>query len=372
MNSKIFRLCLAAIMSLVSSCLTGPEKYISKREPAPVMATTKVPAMETPKMEESKPRELFVRQKEIKIRRKAPINETGSLTDLNDPRAYLFGFERPLDVGSFIDVKIASNRSDNKHASKDATVGSGAPDSANASPPSEGPAAKADDAKNLLKTLPNLEPMDSQAALISSMKMQIMEKFDNGDVLVMHRRRSMRDGQATEVVVTSRLPAIAVSRQDQISTNDLVDVDWKESFDGEIAERKSANWEDEYTFRLSGFEESKSKRAMALEEKREQLKSAREKLEKDMKLHIADREKMTKERTTLLEEKAKSAEKISELEAANAELQKKVGDQPADAESKDDGKKTDKKAEAKLADKKNDDKKTSDKKADAKKSDAKK
>lgn len=369
MNFSQIALCLLCQMILVSSCLTGGEKYISKREPVPVMATNKVPVIEAPKIEESKPRELFVRQKEIKIRRNAPVNETGSLTDLNDPRAYLFGFERPLDVGSFIDVKIESNRGNSKTSSnKDSAAASTAASDEAAPAPADGTAAKGDDSKNLLKSLPNLEPLDGQAALMTSMKMQIMERFDNGDVLVMHRRRSMRDGQASEVVVTSRLPVSALSRQDQVSTNDLVDVDWRESFDGELAERKSANWEDEYTYRLSGFEESKSKRAKLLDENREQLKSAREKLEKDMKLHLADRDKMTKERAALLDEKAKASEKIAELEAANSDLKKQLDSADTNGESKN----SDKKADAKLTDKKPDEKKPAEKKSDAKKADAKK
>jgi hypothetical protein len=280
-------------------------------------------------------------------------------------------------VGAFIDVKVASNRSESKTGSKAPAVAEAANDPASAKTPADPAAEKSDDSKNILKSLPSLEPIDNHAALMTSMKMQIMERFDNGDVLVMHRRRSMRDGQASEIIVTSRLPAVSLSKQDQVSTNDLVDVDWKESFDGEVAERKSANWEDEYTLRLSGFEETKSKRAMAVEEKREQLKSARDKLEKDMKLHIADRDQMTKERATLLEDKSKSTQKISELEAANNDLRKKLGEEsPEIADNKDDAKKTDKKVDAKQADKKSGDKKTdtkvSDKKPDAKKPDAKK
>jgi hypothetical protein len=88
----------------MSSCITGTPRYISQREPAAQAAPPEVISKSEPKSD--KPLDLFVRQKDVKIRRKAPANETGSLTDLNDPRAYLFGFERPVEVGMFVDVKL--------------------------------------------------------------------------------------------------------------------------------------------------------------------------------------------------------------------------------------------------------------------------
>lgn len=71
----------------MTACATNGQKFISQREPAPVVAATQIPKPEPEPAVEEKPKELFVRQKDLKIRRKAPINETGSLTDLNDPRA---------------------------------------------------------------------------------------------------------------------------------------------------------------------------------------------------------------------------------------------------------------------------------------------
>ena len=251
---------------------------------------------------------------DLKIRRKAPVNETGSLTDLNDPRSYLFGFERPIEVGSYIDVKVASNRSDAAPNAADA----------GAEPKSE---VKGADEATLLKALPNLDPGGkNKPVLVKNIKMQILERFDNGDALVMYRRRSLREGQGAEVVVTARLPAEALSRPDQVSTNDLAEVDWRESASGDVVERKSANWEDEYSLRLSGFDETKSKEAVGLDEKREQLKAARDKLENEMKGFSSERQKMTKERAALLDDKSKDNAKISDLEKQNTELQKKVDD----------------------------------------------
>ena len=322
-----------------TSCETTGLRTISKREPSPVAAAIKVPEAQPEVIPDEKPKDLFVRKKDIKIRRKAPVNDTGSLTDLNDPRAYLFGFERPVDVGSFVDVKVASNRVDQKSDTK------------SPSEPTDSQAPKADDSSSILKALPNLEPGDkNHPALVTTIKMEVMERFDNGDVLVMHRRRSLRDGQASEIAVTARLPANALARQDQLATSDLNDIDWRESFDGEVIQRNSANWEDEYSLRLSGFEESRSKQAIAIEEKREQLKSSRDKLEKEMKAFLNERDKMTKERASLLETKTKDTEKISELEIQNKDLQKQVEDSAKDessADTKSDGKKPAKGAEAK-------------------------
>jgi hypothetical protein len=299
------------------SCMTGTPHYISQRDPMPAVAPVQEISAVEPK--EQKPLDLFVRQKDVKIRRKAPSNETGSLTDLNDPRAYLFGFERPVEVGMFVDVKIASNRSDGQAGGAE----SGATDKPGA------PAQESKDvaAEALLKALPSLDPApQNKPILLKSIKMQVLERFENGDVLVMHRRRSIREGQGADVTVTSRLPAEALARLDNISTSDLADVDWRESFNGEVAERKSANWEDEYSLRLSGFDETKSKDALGIDEKREQLKSARDKLESEMKGFVGERSRMSAERSKLLEEKAKDDKKIDELEKRNSELEKKLED----------------------------------------------
>ncbi len=308
---------------LCVSCVTGTPHYISQRDPAPAPASVQEISAVEPK--EQKPLDLFVRQKDVKIRRKAPSNETGSLTDLNDPRAYLFGFERPVEVGMFVDVKIASNRSDGQAAGAE----SGAAEKP-ADPNAAGPGAAGQDSKDvaaeaLLKALPSLDPApQNKPILLKSIKMQVLERFENGDVLVMHRRRSIREGQGADVTVTSRLSAEALARLDNISTSDLADVDWRESFNGEIAERKSANWEDEYSLRLSGFDETKSKDALSIDEKREQLKSARDKLESEMKGFVGERSRMSAERSKLLENKAKDDVKITELEKKNSELEKKL------------------------------------------------
>lgn len=318
-----------------SSCLTNAPRYISQRDPVPQVAPIQEISSSEPKNE--KPLDLFVRQKDVLIRRKAPANETGSLTDLNDPRAYLFGFERPVEVGMFIDVKIASNRADP----------SANPAGAEAKPEkNDGKDAPSKDVavEDLLKSLPSLEPgTENKPVLLKSIKMQVMERFDNGDVLVMHRRRSIREGQGADITVTARVPAEALARVDNINTLDLADVDWRESFNGDVAERKSANWEDEYSLRLSGFDETKSKDAVGLEEKRAQLKSVRDKLENEMKGFAGERSRLSDERAKLLEAKTQDAAKIADLEKQNSELQKKV-DQLApkeDPKLTSDGKKAD-------------------------------
>jgi hypothetical protein len=313
---------LTAVGSLALSCQTNGPHYISKRDPGPGTAPVKVETPPPAAEPEESPKEVFVRSKELKIRQKAPVNTTGSLTDLNDPRAYLFGFERPVEVGQFIDVKVASNRAENEPAQKAADTGAeggaGADDKSKVKPAEE---------SALVKALPNLDPAGkNKPVLVKNIKMQILERYPNGDALVMYKRRSLRDGQAAEINVTARLSAEAMTRPDAVSTLDLADIDWRESFEGDIAERRSANWEDEYSLRISGFDETRSKDALALEEKREMLKSARDKLEAEMKTLGQERSKMTKERSSLLDEKAKDRAKIAELEQQAKDLQNKVDD----------------------------------------------
>jgi hypothetical protein len=335
----------------------GGANYISKREPGvgpePVMVERVAPPTNAV-AEEDQPKEVFVRSKELKIRQVAPVNRTGSLTDLNDPRAYLFGFERPMEIGQFIDVKVASNRSDNE-APKSADGSSSSNAGSNAKPAEEA---------ELLKALPNLDPAGkNKPVLVKSIKMQILERYPNGDALVMYKRRSLREGQGSEINVTGRVGAEALTRPDSISTLDLADIDWRESVDGEVVERRSANWEDEFSLRISGFDETKSKDALALEEKRNMLQSARDKLENEMKSVGQERAKMSKERSALLDEKAKDKTKIAELEEQNKDLQKQVDDlSPKDQSPEDsdatDASKTDKKKEDKAptADKKKEEK----------------
>jgi hypothetical protein len=318
--------CFIAIIS-TTGCQTGKPNVISHREPLPVYASQKAgsPAVE-PAAEEA-PKDLFVRRKELRIRSTDPVNETGSLTDLKDPRAYLFGFDRPLEVGQFIDVKITSNRAEGQASADAQSSGAGpAAPQADASGDAKTTVKPAEESA-LLKALPSLEPAGkNKPVLLKNIKMQILERFDNGDALVMYRRRSLRDGQGAELAVTARLSAEALARSDQIGTIDLADIDWRESINGEIVERKSANWEDEYSLRLSGFDELKSKDALGLEEKREMLKSARDKLENEMKGFSQERAKLAKERATLLEDKTKDQTKITELEQQKADLQKRVDD----------------------------------------------
>ena len=231
---------------------------------------------------------------------------------MNDPRAYLFGFERPIEVGTYLEVKIGSNRTDPPAA--------GAADSASAK-------SKEVDEASLIKALPNLEAgAKDKPVLVKTIKMQILERFDNGDVLVMYRRRSMQQGQAAEILVTARLSAAALSRAEQVSTTDLADIDWHQSALGELVERKSTNWEDEYSLRISGFDETKSKVAAGLDEKREQLKVVRDKLENELKAFDGQRRIMTTERANLLDEKAKDTAKIEGLNTENSDLKKQVED----------------------------------------------
>ena len=312
-NKTNLLLCLAIglITAVFVGCSTTDPRYISHREPTPVVATTKIDVPPPPAVEPTESRDLFIRSKELKVRRKAPINDTGSLTDLNDPRAYLFGFERPIDVGTYLDIKIGSNRTDAPAAGADAAAAKN----------------KEVDEASLLKALPNLDaaPKD-KPVLVKNIKMQILERFDNGDVLVMYRRRSVQEGQGAEILVTARLSAAALSRPEQVSTNDLADIDWRQSSMGEVVERKSVNWEDEYSLRISGFDETKSKLAAGLEEKREQLKIVRDKLENELKAFDGERKIMTTERAGLLDAKAKDNAKIEDLNTENAGLKQKVED----------------------------------------------
>ncbi|MBF0442443.1 MAG: hypothetical protein HQK54_11105 [Oligoflexales bacterium] len=88
----------------------------------------------------------------------------------------------------------------------------------------------------------------------------------------------------------------------------MADVRFSETTENDYLENNSLTWQDEYTLRLSGFSEAKSKMAMELERKKKDLAKAKEQLEIKIKNFASERRILTKERENLAKEMARIAD----------------------------------------------------------------
>jgi len=306
------------VAAALSGCF-GKLETISSRTPASFDKLESGP-MDQNARGDGGPPELFVRTKDVRIVPSDVRGDSGSLFNLDDERNYLYG-QRAPGVGAWIDIQVASTRVDagSGGADPESSAGAGTPA---ASGGTAGAASASDD--ELLKALPNLEPAGKDAKPIKNFKMKIVHQDQSGDVIAQFQRRSMRDEDAAEISVTARVPLSRLSSGEPLTTNDLSDVKWIENRDGQIAERRSANWEDEYTMRLSGFDEARSKEAIALEDKRKQLVGVREKLDTRIRSLAQERTQMTKQREDLMAKQKTDQEKIAELQKTVDEQKRQI------------------------------------------------
>ena len=270
--------------------------------------------------------ELFVRKKEIAIKKIDRPNETGSLFNPDDERNYLFTSTGPFNLGRFLTIKLASNRDgDGAKGAKGPGAGKGGGQgSGSGSGSGDGDALE----QELLKALPELAPAaKGDPTLVKSFKMKIVHRFDNGDILAMAERTSTFGDQVHDTMVQARVPYDRLASGDPLTTEDLIDVKFNESRDGEIADRQSSGWEDEYSLRLSGFDEAKSKDALELEDKKKQLGEAKQKLETQIKTFGAERQQVAKQRADLLKKAAETDEKLKSSDDTIKEQKDKIEEQ---------------------------------------------
>jgi len=280
------------------------------------------------------PPDLFVKEKKIVIKDVEKTNDSGSLFNVDDDRNYLFASTGPQTVGRYLDINVVSNRADAAKAAKPGAVKTAEEQKAE-------DLAKSQDEiqKELLGSLPDLSPAGTpdDPALLKSFKVQIVHRYDNGDVLAMLSRRSTSEGQLKDVNIETRIPYDRLSSGEPLTTRDLIDVKYYENNDGETTDRKSTGWEDEYSLRLSGFDEAKSKSATDLADKNRKLEEATKKLETRMKSFGEERNQLSKQKEEMTakneaqDEKVKSLEhKVKEQEEIIQDL--KPQDKPGDGE----------------------------------------
>ena len=251
---------------------------------------------------------LYVKQKTVQIKNNDRTNDSGSLFNPDDERNYLFTPKGPLNIGRFLTINIQPNRQDDKKSASDKNKAKNKEKDAKT-------AGTDEMEEELLKSLPDLTPAEKdKPSLLKSFKMQIAHRFDNGDVLAMLKRTSQHQDKMNEVDVRARIPYDRLSSGDDLTTDDLLDVRFAESKAGEITERSSSAWEDEYSLRLSGFDEAKSKQAQDLADQKQRLQETQEKLENRIKSFGDERRLVAKQREELGKKKAETDAKMRLIE----------------------------------------------------------
>lgn len=244
--------------------------------------------------------EVYIKRQNTQIVPQETKNYTGSLFALNNPDNLLFVDPPRGDVGDFLDIAVKVNRKD-KPANPSAADPNAA---AGANPNGATPAAAGDKSKQiqdeLVAALPKLEPDTPDPKVPASIKMRVVRKLENGDVVVEAFRSSQNEWEAMAIRAQGRIPREKVRGTGEISTADLEDVNWYQSENGVETQRESSVWEDEYTMRWAGFNEAKSKIAIDLETKRKDLEKVKDRL----KERISN---VSKERTKISQEKDKVA-----------------------------------------------------------------
>lgn len=307
--------CLALLLCAVSfGCQLG--ETVDSRPIEPIMLPR--PIAHGPADEQPSKQELFIRERSPVIQ-EIPVDpdSTGSLFPVDDPRTNLI-VVNPLRPGMVLPVRVVANRSNGNDESRQKNRGA-----------KDGQVE--DNSKDLIEGLPALEPIESGAAPLKTLRLRLETILPGGDGLASIARQSTRKDEHREIYVRVRIPAEKMVPGADLSTADLVDIVWAEYDGTETTRRESTSWEDEYSLRLSGFEELRSKEAKAVVEQQNALAVEREKL-------AADKKKIADERTAAAQQRDQLMEKLRTAEATINELQKKVDSKPAaasNAEKKD-------------------------------------
>ena len=242
--------------------------------------------------------QLYVKNRKVDIRAKGDNDGTGSLYKKEDGRNGLFTTDEPIVPGSYVTVEVSSNYLDTKAKEKSKK-------GANLDK-SEDSALEA----AMLKGLPDLEPADKEIPIVKRFRMKVTHRFDDGDLGVFMKRESSNANETQLLQIKARIPYMRLVSGDNLKTSDLVDVEFHEVSHGESVDRTSSGWEDEYSLRMSGFDESKSKVAADLDDKRRKLAETAEQMKTSLHAMSDERKQFSKQREGLLEGKKKAEEEL--------------------------------------------------------------
>ncbi len=306
-------LCMIVTVISVSACQTGvfpisQREYLYEKEGKSPNLGHRRPVEEK---SESSP-EIFVKRESLAIVPKETKNFTGSLFSLKRPENSLFMDPPRGAVGETMDILVKVNRSDS------------AVPAAKVPGPAANPAAAAPTGKGLqdelIAALPKLEPSEATPKVPSTIKMRVLRRLENGDVIVEATRASKNEWDANSIRAISRIPRAKLEGNQPLSTLDLADVQWNEQQGPNTIDRESTAWEDEYTMRWAGFEEARSKTALELENKRKDLMKVRDRLQ-DRIVNLG------KERGLIAQERERVKKLREEAEQKLNELNRKIEEQ---------------------------------------------
>lgn len=265
-----------------------------------------------------------------KARKKAPLpviiskkdgaKDTGSLMDLGSDRNLIYPDITPVAVGDTITLAVTSPRTKK---------------------PADGSPAKPSGDLDL----PDLGPAKAEAKPIENLVMKVRQRLPNGDFIVQYQSESLSTRDETYTYVTAILDGRKRFKRGSLSTDDLSDISFRQK-DGpkEDYELSSTGWLDEYTLRLSGFNQANSRQALELEEKRKRLAQIRNNLKNRIRSFKKERQKVIlsreKFRQKLAEKQQQSEEQKTTLTQKNeriTELNNEIADlkkQLSEAEAK--------------------------------------
>lgn len=223
--------------------------------------------------------------------------DTGSLMDLRSDRNIVYPDIQPIKAGDTITLAVQSPRTP--------PPAPGAPAAA--------PAGELD--------LPELGPKNAEAKPIEQLTMKVSQRLPNGNYIVQYRSESRTTREDNYTYVTAILDGRKRFNPEKLTTADLSEVHFRQK-DGpkEDYELSSTGWLDEYTLRLSRFNQAKSRIALELEDKRKRLAKVRNSLKNRIQSFKKEREKVILSREKY---RKKLAEQQQQSDAQTAELNKR-------------------------------------------------
>lgn len=263
---------------------------------------------------------LYRRKSEITIEDNGAGMENGSLFNPRDQGNHLFA-DRNIDLrGQDVNVIVTSLKLKKDPANPPAGGAGGmapldgAGDTKNAKPNPD------ELEKTLLAMAPHLDGGDKNPELITEFRMTVMRRTDEGDYLARFKRESVNEYEVNRLEITARIPYQKTLPGEVLTTNDLLDVEFLDEHDTEVFERRSITWEDEYSLRMSGFSEAKSKAAQELDSRKRELEKVRQQLDVRVK-------NLTKERTQVVKERERVGKKEVELDQKFKEMNEVISRQ---------------------------------------------
>ena len=288
-------------LSVLMSC-QSPIKSLSRREIRPGVLTRGLvkKGRKIKEKAEKEPR-IYVKKKKILIAKKEGERQNGSLYSSDNPENFLF-YDKPKgSVGDVLNIVVVSSQQEQNGGQE---------------VQEEDPTKLRD---QLLESLPEFAPSDDSLVPVTKIKFKVDRKLKNGDLLVSTYRSSESEGQASSIRVEARIERNSLMNKKTITTEDLRDVEWSETVNDEIVERESLSWQDEYTLRLSGFNEVKSRMAKDLDNKKKDLMAVRDKLRdrinslgKERRSVVRSREELSRKQKNLDKTLSKFEEELSD------------------------------------------------------------